>query len=481
MTNAIVKQVAKGNRLRNVKFSPDGKSIAYLKNDNNLYVFHIDVNKEIRLTKDGSFNIINGHFGWVYEEEFGSFDAYRWSPDSKYIAFVREDQTYVKQFPMIDELQFYPEIKWHHYPKVGETNPVLNIGVVNVNTRKTKWMDLSAPEEMYHPRMEWLESSQTESGKQELVVTRINRHQNRLELLRYDVKKGKGKVFWEDKSEAWIELTDDLFFLKDGSFITLSERSGFQHVYHYDKNGKLINTITNGDWEISGITEFDEENETIYFNGKKESVIESNLYSVKFDGTDFKLLSDKLGSHRVRFSPTNSYYIDYYSSANSAMAISLHQADGTIVRELSITDRKQFEEYGFSEVEFIQIPTTDDSTLLNAMIALPRDFDPTKKCPVIDFGYSGPGSQVVVNRQGGLWNKYLNQEGYITFSIDPRGTGGRGTAFKYLAYKDIGKWVAHDQVEGAKYLSSLSYVDEHRIGIWGWSGGGYMTALCMTK
>jgi dipeptidyl-peptidase-4 len=342
-------------------------------------------------------------------------------------------------------------------------------------------MDLNVPEEMYFPRMKWLESSQTESGKQELVVTRINRYQNRLELLRYDIKKGKGKVFWTDESEAWIELTDDLFFLKDGSFITLSEHSGYQHVYHYDKHGTLINAVTSGDWEVSGITSLDEKNRTVYFSSKKESVIESNLYSVKFDGSDFKLLSDKLGSHRVRFSPTNSYYIDYYSSANSAMAIALYQADGTKVRELSVTDMEQFEDYGFSEVKFIQVQTSDDSTLLNAMIALPRDFDPTKKYPVIVFGYSGPGSQVVVNRQGGLWNKYLNQEGYITFSIDPRGTGGRGTAFKYLAYKDIGKWVAHDQVEGAKYLSSLPYVDENRIGIWGWSGGGYMTALCMTK
>ena len=477
-----IKQIADGNRLRNVKFSPNGISFAYVKSDNNLYVFHIDKNKEICLTKDGSFNILNGHFGWVYEEEFGSFDAYRWSPDSKYIAFMREDQTYVKQFPMIDELHNYPVVRWHHYPKVGEKNPVINIGIVNVNTRRTKWLDLSAHEEMYFPRIKWLEYHQTHSGNQELVVTRINRHQNRLELLRYDVKKGKGKVFWKDESVAWVNLTDDLFFLKDGSFITLSERSGYQHVYHYDKNGTLINAVTSGDWEVSGITAFDEKNEIVYFNGKKESVIESNLYSVKIDGSDFKLLSGKLGSHRVRFSPSNSYYIDFYSTVNSPLDITLHESNGLKVRDLSITDTEQFEEYGFTDTKFIQIPTTDDSTLLNAKITLPRDFDSSKKYPVIVYGYSLPGSQTVVNRQGrGLWDRYMNQEGYITFSIDPRGTGGRGTAFKYLAYKDIGKWVAHDQVEGAKYLSSLPYVDGNRIGIWGWSGGGYMTALCMTK
>ncbi len=483
MNSKIVNQVADGNRLRNVKFSPDGKSIAYLKDDNNLYVFHINFEKEIRLTKDGSFNILNGHFGWVYEEEFGSYDAYRWSPDSKYIAFVREDQTYVKQFPMIDELHFYPEVKWHHYPKVGETNPVLNIGVVNVNTRKTKWMDLSSEEEMYYPRMKWLNSMQTESGKQELVVTRINRHQNRLELLRYDIKKGKGLILWTDKSEAWVNLTDDLFFLKDGSFITLSEHSGYQHIYHYDKYGTLINVVTSGDWEVSGITAFDEDNNKIYFNGKKESVIGSNLYTVNIDGTGFKALCKRLGWRRVMFSPSNNYYLDFYSNANTPSSIALHNSDGSKIRDLSVTNVEQFEEYGFNKTEFIQIPTSDDGTLLNAQITLPRDFDPSQKYPVIVYGYSGPGSQTVADRygRGGSWSRYMNQEGYITFSIDPRGTGGRGTAFKYLSYKDIGKYVEKDQVEGAKYLKSLPYVDGDRIGIWGWSGGGYMTVLCMTK
>ena len=483
MVNGSVNQVADGDRLRNVKFSPSGESISYLKNDNNLYAFHIDVNKEIKLTKDGSFNILNGHFGWIYEEEFGSYDAYRWSPDSKYIAFVREDQTYVKRFPLINELTTYPEVQWIHYPKVGEKNPVLNIGVVNVNTRKTKWMDLSSEEEMYHPRMEWLESSQTESGKQELVVTRINRHQNKLELLRYDIKKGKGEVFWKDESKAWINLTDDLIFLNDGSFITLSEHSGYQHIYHYDPNGVLLNAITSGEWEVSNIDAFDEKNGIIYFNGKKESVIGSNLYSVKLDGSDFRAMCKKLGWHRIVFSPLNSYYIDFYSTANNPPEITLHKFDGSKIRNLSMTDMEQFKEYGFNETKFFQVPTSDDGTLLNAQMTLPRDFDPNKIYPVIVYGYSGPGSQTVTNRygRGGSWSRYMNQEGYITFSIDPRGTGGRGTDFKYMAYKDTRKWVAIDQVEGAKYLKSLPYIDGDRIGIWGWSGGGSMTVLCMTK
>jgi dipeptidyl-peptidase-4 len=483
MKNGLVKQIANGNRLRNVKFSPNGESIAYVNIDNNLYILNMEMNKERRLTKDGSFEVLNGHFGWVYEEEFGSYDAYRWSPDSKYIAFVREDQTYVKRFPMMNELYFYPKVFWHHYPKVGEINPVLNIGVINVKTGRTKWLDLNSSEEMYYPRIKWIETYQTDSRNQELVVTRINRHQNRLELLRFDVRKGTGEVFWNDESKAWINLTDDLFFLKDGSFVTLSEHSGFQHIYHFDKHGNLINAVTSGNWEVSGIRSFDEENRKVYLNGKKDSVIESNLYSVNLDGSDFKLLGDKLGWHNAQFSPTNNYYIDSYSTANSPLAITLYSSGGVKIRDLSISDTEQYADYGFQESKFIQIPTSDNGTLLNAVITLPRDFDPNKKYPVIVFGYSGPGSQTVVNRPSRyfLWDRYMNQEGYITFSIDPRGTGGRGVDFKYLSYKDIGKWVVTDQVEGAKYLKSLPYVDGNRIGIWGWSGGGYMTALCMTK
>ena len=479
-TEEIV-QLAGGTKLRNVKFSPNGSSLAYLREDNNLYVYQVDSEKEIQLTEDGSFNILNGHFGWVYEEEFSSYDAYRWSPDNKYLAFVREDQTNVKQFPMIDELKTYPEVKYHHYPKVGEDNPVLDIGIINIKNKKTKWLDLSSEEEMYHPRMTWLTSEQSKSGKQELIVTRVNRHQNRMEFVRFNIAKGKGQKFWEDISEAWVRLTDDVFYLNDGSFITLSERSGYNHIYHFDIDGKLIRQVTKGDWEVSGITDLDEEDNIIYFNGKKASVIESRLYSINFDGSDLKLLTKEPGWHKVYFSPSKNYYIDSYSSAKRPVSYELYKSNGMKIRDLSITGIEQFAEYGFSETKFIQVPTSDDGTLLNAMITLPRDFNPNNKYPVIVYGYSGPGSQVVANRTGrGLWDKYMNQEGYITFSIDPRGTGGRGTDFKYLSYKDIGKWVAIDQVEGAKYLKSLPYVDGDRIGIWGWSGGGYMTALCMT-
>lgn len=475
-----VSEVAVGARLRNVKFSPNGEFLAYLKEDNNLYALNINDDKEIKLTKDGSTNILNGHFGWVYEEEFSSYDAYRWAPDNQHIAFVREDQTEVKLFPLINEMSTYPVIKKHHYPKVGEKNPVLNIGVVNIKNKRTKWLDLTADEEMYYPRMTWLYPEQSVSGKMELVVTRINRHQNLLQLLRFNISKGIGYVFWEDKSEAWIDLTDDLFFLKDGSFITLSERSGFRHIYHFDNNGKLIKQITDGNWEVSGINKLDEKNKIIYFDGKKKSVIESRLYSVKFDGSNFRLLTKEVGWHRARFSPSGAYYVDALSSSEMPYSYILYKSNGEKVRELSITDTEQFAEYGFNKTKFLQIPTSDDGTLLNAMITLPRDFDPNKKYPVIVYGYSGPGSQVVANRATRLWDRYMNQEGYITFSVDPRGTGGRGTEFKFLAYKDIGKWVVHDQIEGANYLKSLPYVDGDRIGMWGWSGGGYMTAICMT-
>lgn len=479
--NGKIKKFAKGNRVRNVKYSPNGQSIAYVGSDNNLYVYSIINNNIEQITKDGSFEILNGHFGWVYEEEFGSYDAYRWSPDSKHIAFIREDQTNVKRFPMMDELFQYPKVYWHHYPKVGETNPILNIGIANAENGRTRWLNIASVEEMYHPRIKWLSEEQSTSGPQELIVTRINRHQNRLEFVKYPINSKNGDVFWKDESEAWISLTDDVFFLKDGSFITLSERSGYKHIYHFDSQGELIKQVTTGDWEVYDIVAFDEKSSIVCFRGKKDSVLEANIYAVNIDGSDFKRLSDKLGWHDIEFSPKFDFFIDTYSTANDPKDITLHRADGQKVRDLAITDREQFIDYGFSETKFIQIPTSDDGTLLNASITLPRDFDPDKKYPVIVYGYSGPGSQTVLNRRGrGYWDRYMNQEGYIYFSIDPRGTGGRGTDFKYLSYLDISKWVVKDQVEGAKYLRSLPYVDPDRIGIWGWSGGGTMTSLCMT-
>jgi dipeptidyl-peptidase-4 len=474
-------QLADGARLRNVKFSPGGKMVAYVKADNNLYIVDLNKIKERKLTKDGSKDILNGHLGWVYEEEFGSYDGYRWSPAGKTIAFWREDQTKVRSFILIDEMGQYPKIQEIHYPKVGETNPTMDIGIVDVRNGITRWLDIKNEEDVYFPLIRWEKIPGSNSAESNLFVYRLNRHQNYLEIFRFNQKSTKGERLISDSSKAWLSIRDDIQFFSDGSFIRASETSGFNHIYHYDSRGELIKQVTDGDWEVSLITGVNINEQKVYFTGKRESVIESNFYSINLDGTDLQLLSDDPGWHGITMNEQGTYYIDSFSSSSIPARFSLHENSGQKVRDISITDMGQYEDFGWNYSEFLNIETSDDGTVLNAMIRYPRNFDPSKKYPVIVYGYAGPGSQVVVDRWDRReWHQYLSQLGFIVFSVDNRGTGGRGTVFKHLAYRDIGKWAVHDHIEGVKYLRSLPFVDPERIGVWGWSGGGYLTIMCMT-
>ncbi|MEE9190538.1 MAG: S9 family peptidase [Candidatus Neomarinimicrobiota bacterium] len=475
-------QLADGERLRNVKLAPGGKMAAYVRADNNLYVVDMNRFKERQLTKDGSKDILNGHLGWVYEEEFGSHDGYRWSPDGQKIAFWREDQSNVRSFTLMDEMGQYPETQEIHYPKVGETNPTMDIGIVDVRGGRTRWLDINNEEEVYLPLIRWEKIPGEDNAGSDLFVYSTNRLQNYLEIFRFNVKSGRGERLITDSSKAWLSILDDIQFFSDGSFIRASEKSGFNHIYHYSAVGELINQVTDGNWEVSLISGVNADEQKVFFTGKRESVIESNLYSVNLDGTGLQLLSDDPGWHIITMNEQGTYYIDSFSSASVPVKFSLHENSGQKVRDISITKLGQYEDFGWNYPEFLNIKTSDNGTVLNAMIRYPRNFDPSKKYPVIVYGYAGPGSQVVVDRWDRRgWHQYLSQLGFIVFSVDNRGTGGRGTDFKYLAYMDIGKWPVHDHIEGVKYLRSLPYVDPGRIGVWGWSGGGYLTIMCMTK
>jgi len=466
----------------NAKFSPDATKIGFVRG-NNLFVLDLSSGVETQLTTDGSDNTINGQFDWVYEEEFSIADGWRWSPDGRTIAFWRLDQTRISAFPIENMMSLYPSVFWLKYPKAGEPNALVQVGVITLETAANgaspiKWLDLGTQTDIYIPRIQWTPDPRI------LSIQRLNRLQNKLDLLFADVNSGATRVVLSDTDPCWVDVQDDLTFLKKKEqFIWTSERSGYRHAYLYDYNGRLLYPITSGEWEISALTGFDETAGLIYFSGKKDSPIEENVYRATTDGKNLERISQRAGWHSSNFSPDFKYVIGTFTDAQTPAQISLRQTDGKLLRWLE-KNENLLAAYNLVTPKFITVKTSDDGTPLNAWMMKPANFDSTKKYPVIMFCYSGPGAQHVVNQWAGrryLWHQLMTEKGFITFSIDSRGTGGRGKKFKNLVYGDLGKWSTHDQIEGAKYLGSLPYVDAGRIGIWGHSGGGYLTAMAMTK
>lgn len=467
--------------LQNVDLSPDGKSVAYAKG-NNLYVADVQSGESRQLTTDGSFNILNAVFDWVYEEEFGRADALRWSPDGKRIAFWRTDQQRVKSFQLIDELPQYPEITELKYPKVGEQNAIVKIGVADISSGKITWMDIGDNDDIYIPRIEWTADAKT------LSIQRLNRKQNLWELLLADAGSGETRKILEDRNNTWIDVTDDVLFLKgQKQFIWTSEKDGYRHIYLNDYEGKQIRQLSSGDWEVDSVIGVDEKGGWVYFYGKKESPIEMHLYRAAIKGNKLEKISGETGWHSANFAPDFKHYVGSWSNVKTPTQVSLHQANGKKVTLLEKNTIAALSEYQMVYPEFLSFET-EDGTPLNAYMMKPADFDASKKYPVLVFGYGGPGSQMVVNRSGifrnfqrMLWHQMMTEKGYIVFCVDNRGTGGRGKAFKDLAYGDLGKWSVHDQRQGAIYLGNLPYVDKSRIGFWGWSGGGYLACMIQTR
>ena len=477
--------------LRNVKFSPDSKKIAYVRNDNNLYMYEISEEKETQLTFDGSDTILNGHFGWVYEEEFGTYDSYKWSPNSQFIAFIREDQELVREYALVDYEEQYPVVKYIRYPKAGEDNPTVSIIILDLLNEEYRTVNL--PDTSYYiPDIVWQVNSSN------LFFATLNRKQNDWNLYKYDFELNNGTLILNDKNDTWIDRSPFVIpgsigswftkggfsfaIMEDGEIIWLSERDGYRHIYRNRPDGKFFNQITRGDWEVNTINAIDYKDKVIYFTAKKESEVENHLYSIKFNGSRLKKLTKEVGSHSVSFSPRLNYFIDNFSSLTIPNKIFVRENSGKIIQTLRSTDRTKFDESNFTYPQIINI-FADDGTRLNALITYPHNFDPMKQYPVILYNYGGPGSQLVINRWGSgshLFHQFFASRDFIIFSFDNRGTGGRGKAFKDLAYGDYGKYLVKDHIAAAEYLQSLTYVDADNIGIWGWSGGGYLTNMCMT-
>lgn len=478
----VLAQVYPYGKIVNPMFSPDGEKIAFVFN-NNLYYKNLKNNNITQITTDGSVNkIINGMSDWVYEEEFGFTRAFYWSPDSKKIAFIRFDESQVPQFTMqLYNDEMYPTDQTFKYPKVGEKNAEVSTFIYDITQGKSSKADLGDMNDMYIPRVKWTMDAN------QLCVFKMNRHQNHLQLYIVDVKNSKSSVFHEEKNKYYIDITDDLTFLKDGkSFVWASEKEGYNQLYLMGMDGKQKVKLTTGNYDVTQFYGVDEKNKKVYFQAAEKSPMERHVFSIDLDGKNLTNMTPSLiGTNNAQFSSTFDYFSNSHSTINTAPTYVVYDRKGKNIRTIedNINYGKTQESYGVSSVEFFSF-TTSENVILNGWMIKPRDFNPTRKYPVFMTQYSGPGSQSVTDSWKGTgywWNQMIAQAGYIVVCVDGRGTGGRGEEFEKMTYLQLGHYETIDQIEAAKYMGKQSYVDKERIGIFGWSYGGYMSSLCILK
>ncbi len=462
-------------------FSPDGTKIAFAK-ENNLFVYDI-LSKEInQITNDGKKNaIINGITDWVYEEEFAFVRAFDWSADSKKIAFIRFDESQVPEFSMdIYKKNLYPTAETFKYPKAGEKNATVSLNIFDLVSKNIKNVNLSNYNDFYIARLKWTNDANI------LSTQVLNRHQDNLDLLFIDGNSASGKVVLNEKDKAYVDVTDNLTFLKDNSFIWTSEKDGWNHIYLYDKTGKLKNQVTKGNWEVTAYYGFDEKTKSIYYQSTENGSTVRDVYKISLDGKKKTKLSKNIGTNEATFSPNFSLFINKFSSSTVPTTYTLNNSiDGqqvqSIVENSSLLEK--LKKYNLPSKEFFEL-TTEKGHKLNAWMIKPKDFDASKKYPVFMYQYSGPGSQEVANKwfnANDYWFMMLTQQGYIVACVDGRGTGFKGAAFKKCTQKELGKYEVEDQIDAAKVIGNYPYVDKTRIGIFGWSFGGFMASNCIMK
>jgi dipeptidyl-peptidase 4 len=473
-------------RLSYATFSPDGKKIAFVR-DNNLFYVDLTTNKETAVTTDGRRNeIINGSSDWVYEEELYITKAFEWSADSKKLAWIRFDESRVKEYNMQlwKDGALYPEDYRYKYPKAGEDNSLVEVLIFNLDDTKKTRADIGAETDIYIPRIYWTKNPNV------LSVQRLNRLQNQLDILHVDATSGKSTPVLRETSPTYIDFTfcDDLKYLDNGTqFLYSSERSGYKHFYLYDMSGKLIRQITNGNFEATDLVRLRQgKSPVLYYMSTEVSPLERHLYSIGLDGKNKKRLTMDAGVSRINMSPDTKYYMNYHSAADKVMSVTLFMTEGNkklnvLQDNAALTDNVK--KFNLAPKEFFTM-RTPEGVELNGFFLKPTDFDTRRKYPVLVFQYSGPGSQQVANSFGGghfIWHQYLAQQGYVVAVIDPRGTGYRGESFKKMTYKELGKLETEDMISAGRWLGEQPWVDKTRIGIWGWSYGGYMSSLVLMK
>lgn len=468
-------------KIQEPTFSADGSKVAYGYR-NNLYVYDLATKKHTQITTDGKQNfIINGITDWVYEEEFAFVRAFDWNAAGDKIAYIRFDESAVPEFSMdVYNAGLYPIQYEFKYPKAGEKNAIVSLHIYDVKAGSSKEIKLGNYDDFYIPRINWTSDANI------LSVQVLNRHQNNLDLVFVDGTTGTASVVLNEKDKAYIDITDNLTFLKDNSFIWTSEKDGYNHIYNYSKAGKLINQVTTGNWEVTSYYGFDEKTGNIFYQSVENGSINRDVYRIGLNGKNKVRLTQQTGTNSATLSPNFDYFINSFSSASQPTMYELHSTkDGKQVKSIVTNDalKNKLTAYNLPVKEFMVL-TTDKGNQLNAWMIKPKDFDPAKKYPVFMYQYSGPGSQQVNNE----WNSYddywfmmLAQQGYIVACVDGRGTGFKGADFKKVTYKELGKYEVEDQIDAAKVIGKYAYIDPARIGIFGWSYGGFMSSNCILK
>ena len=472
--------VSKEGKQRYATLDAKGNKIAFVRN-NNLFYKELEGDKEVQVTKDGEHNkIINGATDWVYEEEFAMSSAFEWSPEGTKIAFLRFDESAVKEFTYTSYTNaLYPVYTTFKYPKAGEKNSDVTVHIYDLATKKTVQVQVKGDKDQYIPRIKWVNDN-------ELCVTRLNRHQNNLVLLLANPKNGKTKELLKEKNEYFIDVHDNLTFLDNGNFIWTSDEDGFNHIYLYNSKGKKLQQLTKGEFDVIEFYGVDQKNQQIFFKAAAEGAMNRGIYSTPLAGGKMKALHQEKGVNSAQFSSTFDYYVNTYSNATTPPTYKVYETKGnkavrTILDNKSLVE--QMKEYEMGEHSFFEF-TNSDGVLLHGWMIKPADFDPKKKYPVFMYVYGGPGRQTVMNEWGSqnyIWFQMLAQQGYIVVSVDNRGTDARGEKFRKSTYMNLGGKETIDQIEVAKYMSEQSYVDPARIGIFGWSFGGYLSTSCLAK
>ena len=467
-----------GPDLQEVTFSPDGKYLAFVRS-NNLYYWIISEQKRVQVTQDGRQNhIINGLTDWVYEEEFGFVQAYQWSRDSDYLAYLRFDESEVAEFSMdVYGQDLYPTQSVFKYPKAGEKNAQVSLHIHQLNKGSTSDIDLTQWPYEYIPRIKW------SKNPDQLAVQLLNRAQNDLVLLQVDMRENQTRVLLQEHDEAYVDIHDDLTFLNDNSFIWPSEQDGWRHLYHYNAQGELISQLTQGNYDVTAFYGFNPRIGRLYFQSSKRGSIYRDIYSMNISGTNTVRFSQDKGTNEADFSADFSHFIQKYSSVTTPNRFTLNSGlNGSELRVLEDNSvlHDLVNRYGLNPKTFDSIYV--NGNWLNTYVIKPKSIDLTKKYPVLMFQYSGPGSQQVADRWNNAndyWHQYLVDQGLIVVCVDGRGTGLKGRDFKKVTQGKLGLYEVQDQIAAAQQIAKWSNVNPDKIGIWGWSYGGFMSANCL--